>query len=75
MTKDQVLAEALALKPAERESLAQDLLLSLGDADAEAVDRAWLDEARRRDEAFARGKMGSVTLEDAISRVLARKPR
>ena len=74
MTRNQILAEALALAPADREAVAQELLLSLSDAECDAIEQAWLAEARRRDAAFARGQMGSVPVDDAIARVLARKP-
>ena len=74
MTRNQILAEALALAPADREAVAQELLLSLSDAECDAIEQAWLTEAHRRDAAFARGQMGSVPVDEAIARVLARKP-
>lgn len=55
MTREQIRSAAMELDPAEREVLAEELLLSLPDADRDAVDAAWLAEARRRDAAFALG--------------------
>jgi hypothetical protein len=44
LTKDQILAEAMALKPREREELAEELLLSV----SEILDPEWAAEIRRR---------------------------
>lgn len=48
---------AFELDPSDRESLAEELLLSIGNADRDAIDAAWLAEAHRRDAAFAKGIM------------------
>jgi hypothetical protein len=73
MNKEQILTEAMALEPTEREALAEALLLSLDDIDREAIDAAWLDEARRRDEAYTRGETIASPLDQAVQRVLSRK--
>jgi hypothetical protein len=72
MTKEQVLAGGMALDPRERQAVAEQLLLSLGEADQAAIDAAWLEEARRREEAFARGEMSTSPVDDAIARVLSK---
>ncbi len=72
MTKDQIISEAMSLTPAERQSLAEQLLLSLNDDDREAIDAAWLEEARQRDAEFARGEMRSSTVDDAVARILSK---
>ena len=74
LSKDQIKSAALKLEPAERESLAEELLLSLDNADREAMDAAWLAESRRRDTEFQSGKMGAKAVEELINR-LERKAR
>ena len=49
LTKDQIKEAALHLDPHDRETLAEDLLLSVTAEDREAIDAAWLQEVRRRD--------------------------
>lgn len=71
MTKDQLLAEAMSLDPDEREALAEQLLLTLTDADQAAVDAAWLKEARRREAAFQNGEMTSAPVDEVIARLTA----
>ena len=75
MTRDQTLTEAMALDPREREALAAELLLSLGEDDRAAIDQAWLAEAKRREAEFARGAMPTSPVDDAIERVRARARR
>ena len=75
MTKDQILAEAMVLPPADRQALADDLLSSMSEADRDALDAAWLTEARERDAAFARGESDASPVEEALSRILSRDQR
>lgn len=49
MTRQQLLHEASSLSPQEREKLAEELLLTLSETDAEAIDAAWLEEVKARD--------------------------
>ncbi len=72
MTKEQILAEAMALDPREREALADELLLSLTDGDHAAIDAAWLAEVRRREEAFVRGETSTSPLDAVMARLQAR---
>ena len=53
MTKKQLLAEALALPPADREELAEELLQSFDDSE---INAAWADEAERRVASLDSGK-------------------
>jgi putative addiction module component (TIGR02574 family) len=75
MTKDQILAEAMALDADEREALAEELWLSLNGGRQEAVDAASLEEVRRRDAAFAAGQIQASDLDDVMVRLLARGRR
>lgn len=72
MTKDQILAEAMALGPDEREALAEELWLSLNGGQRAAVDAAWLEEVRRRDAAFTAGQIQDSDLDEVMARLLAR---
>ena len=72
LTREQVLTEALSLDPTEREALAEELLLSLHEPDREAIDAAWLAETRSRDDAFRRGEVGAMPVDEAIARILAK---
>ncbi len=67
--KDHVKAAAMKLDPAEREALAEELLLSLGDVEQSQIEAAWLDESRRRDAAYAAGKMGATPVDQVIERL------
>ena len=69
MTKEQLLAGAMALDPNDREALAEQLLFSVGTGDQAAVDLAWLEEAKRREAEFARGATSTSPVEDVIARV------
>jgi len=47
-THTEVITAALALPPAVRAELAEELLNSLEDQEQQAIDTAWADEAERR---------------------------
>jgi len=51
LNKEQVMTEAMKLDPLERESLAEELLLSVHESDRAEIDAAWLAEAKRREAA------------------------
>ena len=72
LTRDQIKSAALQLDPVERESLAEELLLSIGDAGRAALDAAWLTEARRRDADFQSGKTGAKPVDDVLRRLQAK---
>lgn len=75
MTREQIFAEAMSLDPRDRQELADDLLVSLSDAEREAIDAAWLAEARRREEAFARGEMSTSPVDEVIARIQTKSRR
>ena len=75
MTREQILTHAMTLGAAEREALAEELLQSISDGDRDAIDAAWLAEARSREEAFARGEMSTSPLGDVLARVRSKAPR
>jgi hypothetical protein len=69
MTTDQIRTAALKLDPVEREALAEELLLSIVESDREAIDIAWLAEARRRDATFLAGQSNAKPVDEVISRL------
>jgi putative addiction module component (TIGR02574 family) len=72
MTREQIRSAALELNPADREALAEELLLSIGDTDRESIDAAWLAEAHRRDEAYAKGMTTARPVDQVIARLQRR---
>jgi putative addiction module component (TIGR02574 family) len=72
MTREQIKAAALELDPVEREVLAEELLLSIDEKQREAIDEAWLIEARRRDAEFRDGKIGAQPVEEVVERIARR---
>lgn len=72
LSKEQIKTAALQLDPVEREALAEELLLSVSDTDREAIDAAWLEEAKRRD-AGSRQRGGTANrMDGVIGRLKAR---
>lgn len=75
MTKNEILTEAMALEPIDREALAEQLLLRIADDDQPAIDAAWLGEVRLREEAFRSGQMATSPVDEVIARVQFRARR
>jgi hypothetical protein len=55
------------LGPDDRESLAEDLLLSITEQDRESIDSAWLIEAHRRDASPAVLGQNARTMESVVA--------
>lgn len=62
-----ILTEALALPPAERAVLADQLLSSFDHASNESVDAAWAKEAEARIDAYDRGEMLSTPVHEVFA--------
>ena len=73
-TREQLLAAALELEPAEREALAEELWLSLTDAEQEQIDREVLEEAERDTAEYEAGRTVGRPVEEVLDRLL-RKTR
>ena len=63
----EILKEALSLKPAQKAELIDKLLASLDMPDQE-MDKLWAQEAEDRLEAFEQGKIKAVTLEKVLEK-------
>lgn len=68
-TKNEVLAEALALPPIERAELIEELLSSFDFPDRERLDRLWAAEAEDRIDAYERGEISTVPLESVFEKI------
>jgi putative addiction module component (TIGR02574 family) len=67
MTIDELKREALQLDPSTRASLARDLLVSLDELSEAEVERLWLEEAVRRDEEMASGKVQPIPMDEVFA--------
>ena len=72
MTKEQIVAEAMTLPFDERQKVAEQLMLSLSEAERDRIDAAWLAAAKRRHDAAARGEVKTSPVDEVIDRVLSR---
>ena len=69
LTRDEIMDAALKLDPAEREILAERLLLSVTAAQREQIDSEWIAEVQRRDADFAAGKMVARPVQQVVDRL------
>ena len=66
-TPNQVLKEALALKPSQKAELIDKLLSSLDEPD-KGIDALWASEAERRIDAYEGGEIKAVSLEKVLEK-------
>ena len=64
---NEILKDALDLKPAEKAELIDKLLSSLDHPDKE-IDALWANEAEARIEAYDQGKMKALTLKEVLEK-------
>jgi putative addiction module component (TIGR02574 family) len=67
MPSDNLLKEALSLKPVEKADLIDKLLSSLDKSDKE-IDKIWAKEVENRINAYDRGEARVLTLEDVLKK-------
>ena len=65
MSLEEILKEALKLKPQDRFTVIDGLLRSLDQPDA-AIDAIWAEEAQRRLEAYRAGALRGIPMEDVF---------
>ena len=73
MTIDELKREALQLDPSTRASLARDLLASLDDLSGTEIKQLWLEEAVRRDEEMASGKVKPIPMDEVFAELRANR--
>ena len=66
-TPKDILEQVLSLKPAEKAELVDKLLSDLDKPDEE-IDKLWAKEAESRIDAYERGKLKAVSLEDVLAK-------
>jgi len=69
LTKEQIRTAALNLDPVDRESLAEELLLSIDESSRREIDAAWLAEVHRRDADYRAGKTTAKPIDDVLNRL------
>lgn len=62
-----ILEDALALSPTGRIELVDYLLASL-DAPDKEIDQLWMDEVERRVDAYERGEMKAIRIEEVLAK-------
>jgi putative addiction module component (TIGR02574 family) len=67
ISRETLVNEALSLPPVERVTVIDRLLASLDEPD-QKLDALWAEEAEARLEAFERGDIRSVTLEEMLAK-------
>ncbi len=66
-TPDEILKEAITLRPLDQAKLVDQLIVCLDTPDPE-LDKLWAEEVESRLEAFKNGSIQSVTLESVLSK-------
>lgn len=66
---ENILAEALELPPVERAELVENLLSSFEFQSRKAIDALWAQEAEDRIDAFDRGEMVAIPVEDVFAEI------
>ena len=66
-TPEQILEEAISLKPVEQAKLVDRLIAVLDNPDPE-VDKLWAEEAESRLDAYKNGHLRSVSLEEVLAK-------
>ena len=66
-TPEEILKEAIALRPSEQAKLV-DHLISLLDKPDPELDKLWAEEAESRLEAYKNGKLKAISLEEVLSK-------
>ena len=71
MPIDELKREALQPDASTRANLARELLVSLNDLSEPEVERLWLEEAVRRDEEMAWGKVKPIPVDEVFAELRA----
>jgi hypothetical protein len=69
MTKEQILAEAKSLEPADQEQLAEAILMQANGMTADQIDALWATEIQNRIDRADRGEGSSAPVEEVVKRL------
>ena len=72
---DEIMSDALALPPKQRELLAEHLMESLDAEDQERIDALWAEEAERRYKEIEDGVVKAIPGEEVMNRLRSRYKR
>ncbi len=72
---EQILRDALALPPQERAALLERLLISFQSAPDPNIDELWTREADERLDAYDRGELKAVPVEEVFERIKQRRAK
>jgi len=66
MSINEIISEALSLKPQERYMIIENLVQSLSQPNSE-IDQLWIEESMKRGEALKNGRMKTVSYEEVFA--------
>ncbi|NEW59883.1 addiction module protein [Sulfurovum sp. bin170] len=66
MGLNEIISEALTLKPQERYQIIENLVLSLNQPNL-AIDKLWIEESQKRLQAIKEGKLKTVSYQDVFA--------
>ncbi|MEX0906184.1 MAG: addiction module protein [Balneolaceae bacterium] len=69
--KEKLLYEALQLSSVEKADIIEQLIKSLDEPDA-AIDKLWMKESENRIDAYERGEISSITVEEVVQKYKSR---
>jgi putative addiction module component (TIGR02574 family) len=72
-SREQILKDALALPPQERAALLERLLISFQSAPDPDLESLWKREAEERLDAYDRGELEAVSVEEVFDRIKQRR--
>ncbi len=70
---EQILAEARKLSPIERAELIENLLTSFDFPSRKIIDDLWAQEVEDRIDAFERGEIATISVEDVFAKIEKQK--
>jgi len=74
-TAEKILQEALNLPPQDRAEVLERLLATFQEPPDAELDELWAKEADDRHDAFDRGELGSVSVEEVFARIERQRAR
>jgi putative addiction module component (TIGR02574 family) len=74
-SREQILKDALALPPQERAELLERLLVSFQSAPDPSLEELWIREAEERLDAYDRGELQAIPVEEVFERIKQRRAK
>jgi len=67
LAREEIYYEVMQMQPLEKAKLIEELMLSL-DMPSSEVDEAWKDEIEKRVDAYAKGEVKSISIEEVFKK-------